>query len=110
MGYTFRHTSTGGWEEVPGVSVGISGRTGETIVTSDEQGLYDISGLPPGSYFVHGMDPKAGLYWAHPVCAWDGSQSLKTGDIREFGVEVGLSDPLRATSRPSNPEYGLLAP
>jgi hypothetical protein len=88
MGYTFRRTSTGEWKDVPGTSVGISGPAGETIVTSDQQGLYDISGLPPGWYFVHGMDPNDGPYWAHPICAWEGSQSLKSGDIRECGVAV----------------------
>ena len=88
MGYTFRRTSTSGWKDVPGTSVGISGPAGEIIVTSDQQGLYDISGLPPGWYSVHGMDPKEGPYWAHAICTWDGSQSLKSGDIRECGVTV----------------------
>src|SRR3989442_12486009 len=88
MGYTFRRTSTSGWKDVPGTSVGISGPAGEIIVTSDQRGLYDISGLPPGWYSVHGMDPKEGPYWAHAICTWDGSQSLKSGDIRECGVTV----------------------
>jgi hypothetical protein len=88
MGYTFRRTSTNGWEDVPRVRIGITGPSGETVASSDEQGLYDVSGLPPGSYLVHGMDPKAGPYWAHPICIWDGSQSLKSGDIRECGVTV----------------------
>ena len=42
MGYTSRRKSTGEWKEVPGTSVGISGPAGETVVTSDQQGLYDI--------------------------------------------------------------------
>ena len=37
----------------------ISSPAGETIVTSAQQGLYDISGFPPGRYIVHGMDQKA---------------------------------------------------
>jgi hypothetical protein len=73
MGYTSRRTSTGEWEKVPGTSVGISGPTGETVVVSGQQGLYDISGLPPGAYSVHGMAPKEGPYWAHGICIWDGS-------------------------------------
>jgi hypothetical protein len=88
MGYTSQRTSTGGWKDVPGTRVGIFGPGGETVVVSDQQGLYDISGLLPGSYSVHGMDPKAGPYWAHDICRWDGSQALKSGDIRECGVTV----------------------
>jgi hypothetical protein len=49
MGYTLLRTSTNRFEVLPGISVGISGPAGERIVTSDQQGLYDISGLPPGS-------------------------------------------------------------
>lgn len=85
MGYTFRRTSTDERKEVPGVAVGIYGPTGETIVTSDQNGLYDVSGLPPGSYFVRGTDPKAGPYWASPICE---REFLKAGDIRECGVTV----------------------
>jgi hypothetical protein len=88
MGYTLQGTSAEGWKKAPGVTFGISGPTGETVVTSDQQGLYDISGLPPGTYFVHRTDPKAGPYWAHPICIWEDRQFLKAGDIRECGVSV----------------------
>jgi len=88
MGYTLRRTSDREWHEVPGASVGISGPAGETVVTSDQQGLYDISGLPPGRYIVHGVDPKAGPGWAHPICIWEGRDTLKSGDVRECGVTV----------------------
>lgn len=83
IGYTYRRTSTNEWKEASSTNVGISGPAGETVVTSDPQGLYDISGLPPGPYDVHGMDPTVGPYWTHPICHWVGSQSLKTGDVRE---------------------------
>ena len=88
MGYTVRRTPDKEWHEAPGASVGISGPAGDTVATSDQQGLYDISGLPPGRYVVHGVDPKAGANWAHPVCIWDGREALKPGDIRECGVTV----------------------
>jgi hypothetical protein len=88
MGYTLQRTSADGWKKVPTVTFGISGPTGETIVTSDQQGLYDISELPPGTYFVHRTDPKAGPYWAHPICIWEGQQYLEAGDIRECPVTV----------------------
>jgi hypothetical protein len=86
MGYTYRRTSSNEWKELPSVKVGIRGPAGEIVFTSDPQGFYDISGLPPGPYDVHGMDPQAGPYWAHPICYWEGSQSLKVGDIRECDV------------------------
>jgi hypothetical protein len=88
MGYTYRRTSANEWKEVPSAKVGINGPAGETVVTTDPHGLYDINGLPPGAYDVHGMDPKAGPYWAHPICFWEGSQSLKVGDVRECNVKV----------------------
>jgi hypothetical protein len=86
--YTYRRTSTNEWEHAPGGQVGIRGPAGETVVASGPQGLYDISGLPPGVYDVHGVDPKAGPYWALPICMWQGAQSLKTGDVRECDVYV----------------------
>jgi hypothetical protein len=82
MGYTYRRTS-GGSEAVPGTSVGITGPTGETIGTSDQQGLYDVTGLPPGSYIVHRTGRQAGSYWGLPIC---GFASLQPGSIRECGV------------------------
>jgi hypothetical protein len=88
MGYTFYRMPTGGWKRVPGARVDISGPAGETIVTSDQQGLYDVSGLPPGGYIVNGMDSKGEPDRAYPICVWDGSQSLKSGDIRDCGVGV----------------------
>ena len=88
MGYTLRRKPNHEWQKVPGAPVSISGPAGETIVTSDQQGLYDISGLPPGRYIVHGMDQKAGPYWARPVCFWEGRESLKSGDVRECGLTV----------------------
>jgi hypothetical protein len=86
MGYTYRRTSSNEWKELPSAKVGISGPAGEIFVTSDTWGFYDISGLPPGAYDVHGTDPQAGPYWAHPICYWEGSQYLKVGDIRECDV------------------------
>lgn len=61
------------------------GPCGEVLATSNQQGMYDVTGLAPGSYFVHGTDVKAGLYWAHPISVW---KSLESGDIRECEVTV----------------------
>lgn len=88
MGYTIQRTSAKEWKEAPGVKVGINGPRGETTITSDQNGIYDISGLPAGPYSVHGTDPTAGPYWAHPVCTWDGRQSLKDGDVRECDITL----------------------
>jgi hypothetical protein len=86
MGYTYRRTSSNEWKELPNTKVGIRGPAGEVVATSDSQGFYDVSGLPPGPYEVGGMDPQAGPYWAIPICSWEGSQSLKVGAIRECDV------------------------
>lgn len=83
LGYTARRTSNSTWETVPGQMVGISGPSGETPAISDEQGIYDVSGLPPGSYIVHGTNPGE-----LPECIWEGRQSLASGDIRECGIDV----------------------
>jgi hypothetical protein len=85
MGYTYRRISSNEWKELPGAKLGISGPAGEVVATSDPQGFYDVTGLPPGTYGVHTMD-QSGSNWAHPICYWDGSQSLKAGDIRECDV------------------------
>jgi hypothetical protein len=82
MGYTYHRTSSTESKEMPSTEVGIRGPTGEIVITSDSQGLYDVSGLPPGVYDIHGMDPQAGPYWAHSVCHW----VLRVGDIRECDV------------------------
>lgn len=85
LGYTLRQKSPSNWEKTPGQKVGITGPSGEILVISDQQGIYDVSGLAPGRYIVHGTDARAGPYWALPICIWD---SLKPGDIRECGVTV----------------------
>ena len=86
MGFTYRRASSNEWKELPGTKVGIQGPAGEIVAISDLRGFYDVGGLPPGAYYVHGMDPQAGPYWANPVCYFEGSQSLKAGDIRECDV------------------------
>jgi hypothetical protein len=88
MGYTLQHTSADGWKKVPAVTFGISGPTGDTAVTSDEHGFYDISGLPPGTYYVHRTGPQALPHWAHPICIWEHQQYLAAGDVRECPVTV----------------------
>ena len=87
MGYTFRRTATGEWKSFPGVRVSISGPAGQTIVTSDQQGFYDASGLP-GPYVINGPDPKTVSNWSPLSCGWQGSESLKSGDIRECSIYV----------------------
>jgi hypothetical protein len=64
-------------EAPAGVKISITGPQGTVAVETDNQGIYDISGLPPGHYEVHselrGADP-----W-HTQC-WNGEE-LKSGDV-----------------------------
>lgn len=85
MGYTLWRTSPSTWGAAPGQKVGITGPSGEILATSDQQGIYDVTGLAPGSYYVHGTDVKAGPNWAHPICFLE---RLQSGDIRECEVTV----------------------
>jgi hypothetical protein len=87
-GYTYRRISANVWKDVPNTQVGISGPSGETVVTSDPNGLFDIGGLPPGAYDVHRIARKTGPYSALPICSWEGFQSLKAGDVRECDVYI----------------------
>ena len=84
MGYTFRQTS-GQWPDRPKKDkVGITTPSGEMVISSDEQGLYDLVGLPSGFYAVHEVDPETGPYLSYPICEWN----LKAGDVRECDVHV----------------------
>lgn len=64
-------------EPVAAAKVVITGPQGTVAVRTDGQGIYDISGLPPGHYEVHsethGQDP-----W-YTQC-WNG-EDLKSGDV-----------------------------
>jgi hypothetical protein len=84
MGHTVRYGTNYDSEHIPGVNVAILGPGGKTIATLDYDGLFDVTGLPPGAYYIDGMNPTTDRRF--PVCYWDGSRSLKAGDVRECEV------------------------
>ena len=84
MGHTVRYGKNYDSERIPGVNVFILGPGGKTIATSDHDGLFDVTGLPPGAYYIDGTVPNTSR--GFPVCYWDGSRSLKAGDVRECEV------------------------
>lgn len=53
-----------------GVNVRIAGPNGDVVLATDDQGIYDITGLPPGHYSV-GVGSREAI--------WTGE--LKTGEI-----------------------------
>jgi hypothetical protein len=56
IGRVKRRLGPGNWQAVSGVSVQIVGPTGAVTTTTDDQGIYDAVGLPPGHYSIR-TDP-----------------------------------------------------
>jgi hypothetical protein len=56
IGPTIRRFGVGDWRAAPGVTVRIIGPTGTISTITDEHGVYDVIGLPPGHYSVR-ADP-----------------------------------------------------
>jgi hypothetical protein len=68
-----------GKEVVPGRDVVITGPAGNLTVTTDQQGVYDVTGLPPGHYDVRAetRSEKVG----RAACRWTRNSELKSGDV-----------------------------
>ena len=73
------------WETVPSEKVLIRGPAGVTILESDANGVYDVTGLPPGNYEVSRL-PVGGVppSWRDTECRL----KIEVGDIRECNVGV----------------------
>ena len=78
----FPRTQT--WTVAPGRKVLIDGPSVQTVATSDEHGIYDISGLVPGTYYVQPFDAGADGH-RHISCEF---KSLQTGTVRACDVVV----------------------
>lgn len=65
---------------VPGTKVIIEGPSGTTTAISDQHGIYDVSGLPPGHYLVHAdvFDKRWNEYQS---CGDREGNNLKEGDV-----------------------------
>ena len=88
LGQTVRVTGTYPsyrWETLTAATVEIRGETGTIAVHSDEHGIYDVKGLPPGYYKV-ARQPAAGTLpsWRDTVCRW----KVADGDIRDCTVPI----------------------
>jgi hypothetical protein len=82
---TFDHRS----EPLPRTRVLINGPAGQIIATSDQDGIYDVSGLPPGEYAIGAQANDEQVALQHPDCIFRGwDQPAKSGDIRECLVSV----------------------
>jgi hypothetical protein len=86
IGYTARAGADNGLEAVPGTKVAITGPSGRAVATADADGIYDISGLPPGEYEVDRADSRGEAGWKHPACRWVGREAPKSGDVRACTV------------------------
>lgn len=64
-------------EPAPETDVVIDGPTGSIVLTTDKEGIYDMRGLPPGSYKIHLRNSGPDLY-RHQCSS---GEDLKSGDI-----------------------------
>jgi len=76
-------------QPVPRVNVVIQGPSGRTVATSDESGVYDSLGLPPGSYKIGIQSQSSAILWQNPSCiARNLDQPVRIGDIRDCTIIV----------------------
>jgi hypothetical protein len=87
MGRTVRYTGHN-LEPVPGIKVAVEGPSGRLIITSDSNGIYDVSGLPPGKYDIGRQLGDGKVYWQHPALLLGREGPTHPGDIRDCTVFV----------------------
>jgi hypothetical protein len=73
-------------QAVPGRTVVIDGPTGAFTLTTDTEGIYDATGLPPGHYKVH-VEPRGTKPVWHTQCGSTGYE-LKSGDVGGCALDV----------------------
>lgn len=90
VGHTVRRTSKNTWEDVSGITVVAQGSSAKGVAVSDENGIYDIGGLPPGEYNVGLQTASGKIIWQNaPDCMlYRWQQSLRPGDVRDCTVTV----------------------
>jgi len=66
-------------DEAPGIEVAITGPAGTTTVTSDQHGIYDLSGLPPGRYAIAANAETKRL--GSNRCYLRADRDLEAGDV-----------------------------
>lgn len=89
IGRTVRYTSDLHQQPVSGAKVVIEGPSGKTLTTSDQYGVYDVPGLPPGRYSIGRQSENGEVIWQHPSCmSHNGDQPTTAGDVRDCTVIV----------------------
>ncbi len=84
LGRTVRLTADSHWETMPATKVEIQGPSGKLILTSDDQGIYDITGLPPGYYEVSRQPVEdVRTTWRDTACRW---MHVESGDVHDCTV------------------------
>ena len=77
IGRVFDTPATGrGWAPAPGVAVIVDGPSGSVATVTDHDGIYDVSGLPPGRYSIR--VPTSG---PHGTCQDFREGTLESGDV-----------------------------
>lgn len=72
------------WVTAPSLKVVIRGPAGTTAAESDAHGVYDVNGLPPGSYEVGPETPVGALpNWKDAECHF---RQVQSGEIRDCWV------------------------
>jgi hypothetical protein len=85
MRYT--HTPYSRQQTVPGVNVMIAGPTASVTVTTDQNGIYDATGLPPGRYSIH-TDSYSENWHGYPSCGLPENPTLNSGDVWGCTVRI----------------------
>jgi hypothetical protein len=70
---------------LPGTKITISGPNGDIVTATDQFGIYDISGLPPGRYQLRKEPLDNSRPWNN-TCAGDTGQEVKEGNV--FGCRL----------------------
>jgi hypothetical protein len=98
---------------IAGAKVIIAGPSGEVTVATDADGIYDVTGLPPGRYSVHATIYDEG-FREYPACREDReAPELQAGDVwgctlRIFQASRGAAP--TASPSPSPPHAAPPAP
>lgn len=75
----YRQPGDGTAQPVPGIKVQINGPSGSTFTNTDANGVYDVSGLPPGHYTIQIEHPtRRDRYESFDA---ERSSNLKAGDV-----------------------------
>lgn len=75
-------------EVLPGIDIVIVGPGGSVVTTTDQHGIYDVTGLPPGRYSIR-TDTSNGKSQQYATCGLGGENpKLAAGDV--WGCTINL--------------------